>query len=57
MDSRICQTFTASPAERRISQRIRAVLSRYIEIHRKLLSLPPGPERTRLVSEASSLKK
>ena len=39
------------------SEPIRAVLSRYIEIHRKLLSTPPGPERTRLVSEASSLKK
>ena len=39
------------------SEPIRAVLSRYIEIHRELLSIRPGPPRTRLVSEAFSLKK
>lgn len=38
------------------SQPFRAVLSRYIEIHRELLNLAPGPKRTRLVTEASTLK-
>jgi hypothetical protein len=36
------------------SEPIRAVLSRYVEIYRELQSMPPGPERTRLVIEASS---
>ena len=39
------------------SQPFMAVLSRYIEIHRQLLNMPPGPKRTRLVTEAFSLKK
>ncbi len=36
---------------------MRLVLSQYIEIHRELVHLPPGPRRTRLVTEASSLRK
>jgi hypothetical protein len=36
---------------------MRLVLSQYIEIHRELLHLPPGPRRTRLVTEAFSLRK
>jgi hypothetical protein len=39
------------------SQPFMVVLSRYIEIHRQLLNIPPGPKRTRLVTEAFSLKK
>jgi len=39
------------------SQPFMAVLSRYIEIHRQLLNMPPGPKRTQLVTEASSLKR
>jgi hypothetical protein len=38
------------------SQAFKAILSRYIEIHRELQNLRPGPERTRLVTEASTLK-
>ena len=38
------------------SQGFKTVASRYIEIHRELLNLPPGPKRTRLVREAFSLK-
>jgi hypothetical protein len=38
------------------SEQFMAVLSRYIEIHRQLLNMLPGPRRTRLVTEASSLK-
>ncbi len=38
------------------SQEFRAVASRYIEIHRELLDLLPGPKRTRLVREAFALK-
>jgi putative transposase len=39
------------------SQPFMAVLSRYIEIHRQLLNMPPGPKRTQLITEASSLKR
>jgi len=39
------------------SQPFASVLSRYIEIHRQLLNMVPGPKRTRLVAEAFSLKK
>jgi hypothetical protein len=39
------------------SEPMRAVISRYIDIHRELLGTIPGPQRTRLVSEAFSLKK
>lgn len=38
------------------SEEFRGVASRYIEIHRELLDLPPGPIRTRLVREAFALK-
>jgi tetratricopeptide (TPR) repeat protein len=36
---------------------IRLVLSQFIEIHQELLHLPTGPRRTRLVTEAFSLRK
>ena len=39
------------------SEPFMAVLSRYIEIHRQLLNMLSGPKRTRLVTEAFSLKK
>ena len=37
------------------SEEFKAVEARHIEIHRQLLGLRPGPERTRLVNEAFKL--
>jgi len=39
------------------SPEFQEVEGRYIEIHRELLCLPPGPKRSRLVDEAMELER
>ena len=38
------------------SKAFHGVRARYIELHKQLKNLPPGPERTKQVTEASSLR-